>query len=114
LKFKLDENVPWILKSVIESVGQHEVDSVFHENITGIDDKELNKRCFEENRVLITLNSDFSNPTDKFYGIIIMRSRKQGKNAVKELFERFLKSYSLSESVGKISIIEPNQIRIRF
>jgi len=56
LKFKLDENVPWILKSVIESVGQHEVDSVFHENITGIDDKELNKRFFEENRVLIPIN----------------------------------------------------------
>ncbi len=114
MKFKLDENNPWILKDVIENVGQHEVDSVFHENITGINDKELNKRCFEENRVLITLNSDFINPLDEFYGIIIMRSIKQGKNAVKELFERFLKSYSLSESIGKIIIIEPDQIRVRF
>ncbi len=113
MKFKLDENVPWILKNIIESVGQHEIDSVFHENIAGIDDKELNRRCFEENRVLITLNSDFINPLDNFYGIIIMRCKKQGKNAVKELFERFLKSYSLSESKGKIIIIEPNQIRIR-
>jgi len=114
VKFKLDENIPWILKSVIESVGQHVVDSVFHEGITGIDDKKLNRRCFEENRVLITLNSDFINPTDEFYVIIIIRSKKQGKNDVKELFERFLKSYSLSESIGKILIIEHNQIRVRF
>jgi len=31
VKFKLDENVPWVLKNLIKSIGQHEVDSVFHE-----------------------------------------------------------------------------------
>ena len=67
MKFKLDENVPWVLKKLIENIGQHEVDSVFHENITGIDDKSLNKKCFEDERILITLNSDFINPTDKFW-----------------------------------------------
>ncbi|MBN1802744.1 MAG: hypothetical protein JW891_14635 [Candidatus Lokiarchaeota archaeon] len=36
MKFKLDENIPFILKGIIESTGNHEVDSVFHENITGI------------------------------------------------------------------------------
>lgn len=113
MKFKLDENIPWILKKVIENIGQHEVDSVFHENISGIDDKSLIIKCFEEKRLLITLNADFINPTDNFYGIIIVRSKKQGKNAVKELFERFLKSFPLEESSGKIIIIEPNQIRIR-
>ena len=113
MKFKLDENVPWILKKLIESIGQHEVESVFHENIVGIDDKSLNKKCFEEKRILITLNSDFINSSEKIYGLIIMRSKKQGKNAVKELFERFLKSYSLEETVGNIIIIETNQIRIR-
>ena len=89
------------------------MDSIFHENIAGIDDKSLNRKCFEEKRILITLNSDFINTKDSFYGLIIMRSKKRGKNAVKELFERFLKSYSLEEIVGKIIIIETNQIRIR-
>ncbi|MHA1671746.1 MAG: DUF5615 family PIN-like protein [Promethearchaeota archaeon] len=113
MKFKLDENMPWVLKNLIESVGQHEVDSVFHENIAGIDDKSLNKKCFKEKRILITLNSDFLNPRDNFYGLIIIRSKEQVKNAVEELFEKFLKSYSLEETVGKIIIIETNQIRIR-
>lgn len=113
MKFKLDENVPWILKDLIESIGKHNVDSIFHENIAGIDDNTLNNKCFEEKRILITLNSDFINPRDNFYGLITMRSKKQGNNDVKELFERFLKSYSLEDTVGKIIIIESSQIRIR-
>lgn len=113
MKFKLDENIPWILKKVIENVGDHEVDSVFHENITGIDDKSLNIKCFKEKRVLITLNANFLNPNEKFYGIIILRSKKQGKNAVKSLFEKFLKKFPIDRVLGKIIIVEPNQIRIR-
>lgn len=113
MKFKLDENVPWILKQIIENFGEHDVDSVVHENLSGIDDKNLIIKCFEKKRILITLNADFINPTDNFYGIIIMRSKKQGKNAIKELFEKFLKSFPLDETSGKIIIIEPNKIRIR-
>ena len=30
LLFKLDENVPWILKKIIEEKGKHNIDSVFH------------------------------------------------------------------------------------
>ena len=41
MKFKLDENVPWILKRVIEGSGDHEADSVFHENITGINNNKI-------------------------------------------------------------------------
>ncbi|MCK4479013.1 MAG: hypothetical protein KAV01_00655 [Candidatus Lokiarchaeota archaeon] len=44
---------------------------------------------------------------------MILRSKKQGKNAVKELFEKFLIRFPLEETSGKIIIIEPNQIRIR-
>ena len=44
MKFKLDENTPWILKKAIEEKGNHQVDSVFHENITGIDDRYNKKR----------------------------------------------------------------------
>ena len=47
MKFKLDENMPWILKNLIENIGKHEVDSVFHENIAGIDDKSLIWKCCE-------------------------------------------------------------------
>jgi len=113
VKFKLDENVPFILKRVIEALGNHMVDSVFHENITGISDKNLNSKCHLEKRILITLDTDFMNISDPLYGIIVLRPSTQGKNAVSNLFEIFLKSYPLEKSIGKILILEPNQIRIR-
>ena len=62
MKFKLDENTPFILKSIIESLGNHQVDSVFHEEKVGIDDHSLLALCLAEERILITLDTDFNNP----------------------------------------------------
>ena len=79
--FKLDENVPFILKKIIERLGDHHVDSVFHQNLTGIEDKKLFEHCIKENRILITLDHDFSNPilypADKIKGVIIIRPKTQ-------------------------------------
>jgi len=69
VKFKLDENMPFTLKRIIEKLGNHQVDSVYHEGLTGIDDKSLNQTCYKEKRVLITLDTDFMNISDPFYGI---------------------------------------------
>jgi len=94
LLFKLDENTPWILKKIIESAGNHTVDSIYHENLTGITDKKLIYFCKSENRILITLDRDFLNPilypTKNIFGIIVLHPLTQGKKAVKDLFEKFL------------------------
>ncbi len=106
--------MPFTLKRVIEKLGNHQVDSVYHEKLTGIDDKSLNQICYKEKRILITLDSDFISIPDPFYGIIILRSKTQGKSAVSSLFEIFLDNFSLKAIVGKIIIIEPDLIRIRY
>ena len=114
MKFKLDENIPFVLKGLIEKRGSHKIDSVFHEKLSGIDDKRLIQRCFKNNQVLITLDRDFINIMDSFYGIIILRLKMQeGKNAIKTLFEDFLNKISLENIIGKIIIVDPHQIRIR-
>jgi len=77
VKFKIDENLPFILKKLIEGHGKNEVDSVYHENITGIDDKSLIVHCLKEKRVLITLDTDFMKTTDDNYGIIVLRLKAQ-------------------------------------
>ncbi len=115
--FKLDENVPFILKKIIEHSGDHHVDSIFHQNLMGIEDKKLFEHCIKENRILITLDQDFINPilypTDKIKGIIILRPKTQGKNAVKTLFDKFLTRITIEEIIGKIVIIYPEEIKIR-
>ncbi|MHA1112788.1 MAG: DUF5615 family PIN-like protein [Promethearchaeota archaeon] len=116
MKFKLDENLPWILKKTIESKGNHQVDSVYHENLCGIEDNQLVKHCLKEKRILITLDQDFENEIlhDKksTYGIIILKQFKQGKKAVNELFMRFLSSFKIEDAIGKKIIVEPTNIKI--
>ena len=93
-------------------MGEHQIDSVYHENMTDIDEKSLNLHCIKEHRMLITLDSDFINMKD-FYGVIILRPKTQGKGAVKSIFKKYLEAYSLEDTADKISIVELNQIRIR-
>jgi predicted nuclease of predicted toxin-antitoxin system len=117
VKFKLDENVPWILKKLIESVGNHQVDSVFHENLMGIDDIKLVSLCKKEERILITQDSDFTNihifPDDCHCGIILIKNKTQGKKAIQKLFSDFLKSFNLDTVKNNLIIIESNQYKIR-
>lgn len=118
MKFKLDENVPFSLKKLIEAIGNHRVDSVFHEKITGIDDHALLKLCLSEQRILVTLDSDFYNPImhpkDSLYGIIILKPSTQGKIAVTELFNNLLSSFALENIVNKVLLVEFDNITIRW
>lgn len=117
MKFKLDENTPLILKQVIETMGNNDVDSIFHENLTGIDDRDLIKICKSNDRILITQDNDFLNidlfPDTSHCGIIILKSRTQGKGAVKTLFEKFLKQFSIENAKNKVIVVGPSQISIR-
>ena len=118
MKFKLDENVPFSLKKLIESKGNHQVDSVFHEKKTGIDDHSLLEFCLQEQRILITLDTDFNNPVMhpqvSLFGIIILRPSTQGKKAVTSLFTHFLNSFELEKTIKKALLVESENISIRW
>ncbi len=79
----------------------------------GIIDKKLIEFCLKEERILITLDTDFINTNLPNKGIIVLRTRKQGKNAVENLFLDFLNNFNLENSKNKIVIVEPTQIRVR-
>lgn len=117
MKFKLDENLPFSLKKIIEFNGNHHVDSVFHEGLAGIDDKNLIKHCFNEKRVLITLDNDFIHShitkNQQIFGIIFLKPSSQGKKSVNLLFQAFIENYDIEKTEGKTIIVESNQIRIQ-
>ncbi len=118
MKFKLDENIPFSLKKHLESSGDHQLESVFHEKKTAIDDHSLLKLCLKEHRILITLDKDFNNPIlhppDSFYEIIILRPTTQGKKAVSTLFANFLESFALEKVFKKVLLVELENITIRW
>jgi predicted nuclease of predicted toxin-antitoxin system len=117
MNFKLDENVPLILKQIIEKSGPHQVETIFHENISGINDQQLIQLCKKEERILITQDNDFVNidlfPDFTHCGIIIIKSLTQGKKAVKNIFERFLTNFDLKNVKNEVIIIESTQYKIR-
>lgn len=118
MKFKIDENSPFSVKRILETMGDHQVDSVYHEKITGIKDGPLLTLCLKEKRILITLDTDFSNallhPRGTFYGIILLKSETQGKKVFISLFQDFLNQYPLEKVIDKAEIVEPHKILVRW
>lgn len=60
MRFKLDENLDRRLATLLEEAG-HEADGVSDEGLSGEPDTHIFEVCQTENRVLVTLDLDFSN-----------------------------------------------------
>jgi len=76
VKFKLDENVDLRLVPLVEA-GGYDVDTVQGEGLSGADDNSIYDACISADRILLTLDLDFSNPMrfppGPTQGIIIVR-----------------------------------------
>ncbi|MAF99213.1 MAG: hypothetical protein CMH61_01235 [Nanoarchaeota archaeon] len=116
MHFKLDENIPIPLTRLIKRK-DHTVSSVFSENISGINDKELLKICKKSNFILITLDKDFVNvqayPPSNYPGIIVLKLKSQGTLSVIDAFENFMNEVPLERAKNSLIIIEEKNIRIR-
>ncbi len=80
MKFKVDENLPIEAASIFREQ-EFEADTVSDEALSGADDESVANRVRTENRILITLDLDFSNirayPPEEYAGIIVLRLKKQ-------------------------------------
>lgn len=78
MKFKLDENLASLGKSLLEADG-HDVMTVREQALCGVNDVTLFGVCRDEGRVLITLDHDFRQtlrfPPDKSAGLVVLECR---------------------------------------
>ena len=93
LRFKIDENLPVEIADLLTDAG-YEAETVWSEHIQGSSDKELLELCQVENRIMVTLDMDFSDirkykPED-YQGIILLRITSQSKHSVISLFKRVI------------------------
>ena len=58
-KFKIDENLPIIIAEILKNEG-YDVATIFSENLSGANASEISEVCKKEDRILITLDLDFS------------------------------------------------------
>lgn len=60
MKFKIDENLPVEVASIFREHG-FEADTVVDQVLSGADDEAIANRVRTQNRILVTLDLDFSN-----------------------------------------------------
>lgn len=116
MKFKLDENLPAGLVSLLRPAG-HDASSVFEQDMSGENDEVLLDVCRREGRALITLDLDFSDvrtyPPSENQGIIVLRLQRQDKPHVEQDVMRLLKVFDSEPVKGGLWIVDENRIRIR-
>lgn len=116
LRFKLDENLPTVIKSVLIDDG-HDALTVLDQGLGGREDPTVYSVCSAEDRILITLDLDFSDirqyPPGANPGIWILRPTNQSIDKVVALVRGAL-TLSKDESPSRaLWIIESGKIRIR-
>ncbi len=116
MDFKIDENLPVDRATLLIKAG-HDAKTVNEQRLQGAEDTVLIDLCKRENRVLVTLDIDFSDirayPPQEFAGIIVLRVGSQSKQHIVKAFQRIIPLVG-TEPLGKhLWIVEETVIRIR-
>jgi predicted nuclease of predicted toxin-antitoxin system len=116
LKFKIDENLPVEIADLLR-VKNFQADTVNEENLSGENDSNISIVCKKEDRILITLDLDFSDirnyPPNEYPGFIVLRLKSQDKQSIISLFNKFIPFIQRENIQNKLCILEENKIRIR-
>ncbi|MBP9890107.1 MAG: DUF5615 family PIN-like protein [Leptospiraceae bacterium] len=116
MKFKIDENLPVEIADLLRAKNL-QADTVNEENLSGEDDSAISIVCKKEERILITLDLDFSDirnyPPKEYPGFIVLRLKSQDKESIINLFKRFIPFIQEENIQNKLCILEENKVRIR-
>ncbi len=115
VRFKLDENLPEVLASLLAEAG-HDVATVLQEELSGCDDRKLFELCQREGRALVTLDLDFANPLnfppESAAGIIVLRPPRPLFSLLRSVLGHVVKRIETEELRGRLWIVEPTSLRI--
>jgi predicted nuclease of predicted toxin-antitoxin system len=116
MHFKIDENLPIEIAEMLINVG-HDAKTVNEQQLQGVRDPVLINVCKSENRILVTLDTDFSDirtyPPQEFSGIIVLRVGSQAKQHVMKVFQRIISLIGVEPLNQHLWIVEETTIRIR-
>lgn len=116
MQFKTDENIPLEAVAVLRGAG-HDTVSVFDQSLGGKPDSRIASVCRQENRALITLDTDFSDirtyrPAD-YSGLFVLRLTRQSTPEVVRVVTRLLDVFKTTDCRGQLWIVEHDRVRVR-
>jgi predicted nuclease of predicted toxin-antitoxin system len=116
MNIKLDENLPASLIGSLVALG-HDVDTVPGEGLTGRDDMTVFRAAQGAERFLITQDLDFSDirtfKPGTHYGILLLRLREPGRNALRERVEAVFQSEDVATWLRAFVVITDSKVRVR-
>ena len=116
MKFKLDENLPELVREALSELG-HDAHTVAQEGLAGAQDEAVIEACIAEDRILITLDLDFSDirayPPGSYPGIWVLRPPRQTFKAIEALVRSGVRLAAIERVSGQLWVIDEKRVRIR-
>jgi predicted nuclease of predicted toxin-antitoxin system len=116
VRIKLDENLGRPHVALLKRHG-YDTDRVFDQGLSGIADADLWVHVKREGRFLITLDLGFSDvrrySPGTHPGIILLRPRRKGRNAVSQVLRRVLVERRLETLEGCLAVADESRTRVR-
>jgi predicted nuclease of predicted toxin-antitoxin system len=115
-RFKLDENLPRSAHTLLINEG-HDAHSVNEDGLDGCTDDLILDACVREDRILVTLDLDFSDirryPPSAHHGIWVLRPPTQSIESVIAILKGALAVLNHEPTRNRLWIVEANSVRIR-
>jgi predicted nuclease of predicted toxin-antitoxin system len=115
MRFKVDESLHIEVADLLRAQG-HDALTVFDQGLRGCGDHDIAERCRSENRVLLSLDLDFSNilmfPPEHYPGLIVLRLRNRGRTALRRVVTRVMDHLNKEPLAGRLWIVDEHRIRI--
>ncbi len=116
MNFKVDENLPSEMAELLREAG-HDAMTVLDQHLGGEPDAHIAEVCQREGRVLVTLDTDFTNtqayPLHVHPGFIVLRLRRQDKPYVLSAFRQAIAMLGHEPLEHCLWILEEGRVRIR-
>lgn len=115
MRFKVDESLHVEVADLLRGQG-HDALTVFDQGLRGRGDHDIADMCRSENRVLLSLDLDFSNilmyPPENYPGLIVLRLRKKSRAAVRRVATRVINHLNKETLAGRLWVVDEHRIRI--
>jgi predicted nuclease of predicted toxin-antitoxin system len=115
--FKIDEDLPRAVASLLQEAGYDEVRTVTEQGMGGWKDPLLWQALQEEGRFLVTADKGFADlrayPPGSHAGVLLLRPDADGIGPVLELLRQVLASTDLSSLQGSLAVASPKGLRVR-